>query len=148
MNPTKVKELLICKTSVHLSVPVGRQAGRQAGLKLLYCILRQCSSSWVHWSQSFSGQEPRKRQSGRGEEWEASCLACCLSALGKKVKLSLQTPLTLEQSGRIQTSAQNLSESVKMAPTTATVLGRGHLPWSGVSEEKLVCVVGNVGKCV
>lgn len=64
-----VKELLICKTSVHLSVPAGRQAGRQAGLELLYCILRHRSSSWVHWSQLFSGQEPRKRQSERGEEW-------------------------------------------------------------------------------
>lgn len=37
--------------------------------------------------ESFSGWEPRKRQSGRGEEWGASCLACGLSALGKKVKL-------------------------------------------------------------
>lgn len=31
MNPTKVLEVLICKTSKHDSVPAGRKAGRQAG---------------------------------------------------------------------------------------------------------------------
>ena len=50
---------------MYLSVPAGRQAGRQAGLELLYCILRLRPSSWVHWSQSLSGHEPRKRQSER-----------------------------------------------------------------------------------
>lgn len=96
MNPPKMKRLLICKTSIHLSLPAGRHAGRQAGLELLYCILTLCSSSWVHWSKSFPGQEPRKRQSERGEEWGASCLACRLPALEKKVKLQLPTLLTLK----------------------------------------------------
>lgn len=64
MNPTKVLKLLIYKSSKCLSVPVGRQAEQE----LLHSIFRLDSSSWVHWSQSFSGREPRKRQCGRGEE--------------------------------------------------------------------------------
>lgn len=119
-------ELLICKISLQVSVPAGRQAGRQARLELLYCILRLRPSSWVHWSQSFSGQEPRKRQSGRREEWRASCLACGLSALGKKVKLQLLTLLTLERGGGEDPNlSSNLSELIKMVSD----LGRGHLPW-------------------
>ncbi len=129
---------------MHLSVPAGRQAGRQAGLELLYCVLRLRSSSWVHWSQSFSGQEPRKRQSGRGEEWRASCLTCGLSALGKKVKLQLLTLLTLERSGRIQTSAQtSVSQLRRLLPQ---LLIWGEATCHGVVWlNKSLCVVGNVG---
>lgn len=108
-----VKELLICKTSVHLSAPAGRQAGRQAGLELLYCVLRHRSSSWVHWSQSFSGQEPRKRQSERREEWGSlvpGVPSLCTGEESKALAPNSAHASTVRED-------PNLSESVKKALT-------------------------------
>ena len=38
--------------------------------------------------------------------------------------------------------SSNLSESVKMVSTTATDLGRGHLPRFGVCMRTRLCVIG------
>ncbi len=71
-------------------------------------------------------------------------LSRCLPALGKESEAPVPNSAHAQMLREDPNLNSNLSESVKMARTTATYLGRGHLPWRGESEEKPVCVVGNV----
>ena len=66
---------------MHLSVPAGRQAGR-AGAAVLYpqaaFLLLGPLEPVILWT---GAQQKKGRVGELGEEWGASCLACCLSAL-------------------------------------------------------------------
>lgn len=108
-----------------------QQAGRQTGGQSWSCctvssgsVLPPGSTGASHSLDRSPGK--KKRQSEKGEECGgASCLACSLSVLEKKVKLQLLSQLTLEESGRVQTSV-----SERDCSHTATDLDKGFMPWS------------------
>lgn len=77
MNPTRVLELLICKTPMRLVVPAGRQASRQAGLELylqaVFLLLGPLEPV-ILWT---GAQEKGRVREGRSEEpraWRAVSL--------------------------------------------------------------------------
>lgn len=147
-----MKELLICR-NLNVFVCPSRQAGGQAGMQGWSCctVSSGCvpplgSTGASHSLDMSPGKgRARERRSGEPRAWRAVSLHWGGKS-GALAPNSAHAPTVREDP---KPQLKNLGDSVKMAPTTATDLGRGHLPWCGVSEEKpvcvCVCVVGNVG---
>lgn len=150
MNP-RWRSCWFVETSMYLSVPAGRQAGRQAcraGAAVLYpqaaSLLLGPLEPVTLWTWA---QEKAERESGGVGSLVPGVPSLCTGE--EKVELWLPTLLTLQQSGRIQ----NLSS--KTSVTQLRWLLPQLLIWAEATCHGVVClrrslcvcvcVVGNVG---